>query len=337
MYGKPVDNSYLHRTYRVESELGSGGSGAVYKAWHKRLCKFLVIKEYLNSTSGVIEARRNEIEALKNIRNLHVPQVYDFLMSNGRSFSVMEFIEGESLDKVIKRKQKYEKAQIIKWYYQLATALEAIHRQNICHRDIKPANIMLMPSGDVCLIDFNTALVSGNNTRTVSRSLGYASPEQYTYFQYCVSLQTNKVQEPEEYIYPSGCYNDYIRTDIKTDIPSLLKEDEINWKLSDIFSLGATMYHLITGKRPPVRADEISKTSKPASIADGLEGIIERSMRTNPFERFATAQELREELLSTSIYENYLLSLSSSSLFFNSPSMRPSSTSAARRRSEPSD
>ena len=167
---------------RIESRLGSGGSGAVYKAWHKRLRKYVVVKEVKHDSSGDVQARRNEVEALKNLKCAYLPQVYDFLTDGNHSYTVLEFIRGESLDKLIGRKERFTAPQILKWYAQLASALEAIHQQNICHRDIKPANIMLTPEGDVCLIDFNAAMVGGIDTRLISRSPGYASPEQHEYF-----------------------------------------------------------------------------------------------------------------------------------------------------------
>jgi len=266
----------------VETELGSGGSGYVYKAWHKRLRKQVVIKEYIYSSSGAIEMRRNEVEALKNIKNMHLPQVYDFFIETGRSFSILEYIEGESFDKLLAGGKKFAKPQINRWYCQLASALEAIHRKAICHRDIKPANIMLMPGEDVCLIDFDAAHVSGNSTKVISRSLGYASPEQYKYFQLCEKMYAGKTAEKE---------NKYNETELMVDECAAYA---IDWKLSDIYSLGATMYHLLTGNRPPVRASDTVEISVPADSSGGLAKIIERSMRINPNKRFSSAEELRE-------------------------------------------
>lgn len=171
-------------TYRIESELGSGGGGVVYKAWHTRLQKYVVLKELKHSKQSDINTQRNEAEALKNVKSAYLPQVFDFLTEGGRTFTVIEFVEGESLDKLLERGVIFSQPQVVKWYGQLVSALEAIHKQDIYHRDIKPANIMLTPSGDVCLIDFNAALVSGNDVRLISRSLGYASPEQYSIYEY---------------------------------------------------------------------------------------------------------------------------------------------------------
>ncbi|MCL2628041.1 MAG: serine/threonine protein kinase [Oscillospiraceae bacterium] len=276
MYGSKLEQSYY-----IETKLGSGASGAVYKAWHKRLRKHIVIKELKDSTLRAIEVHRNEIEALKNVKSLYVPQVFDFLMEDKSSYTVMEYIEGDSLDKILKLGRMFSETQIVKWYYQLAGALEAIHKQNVCHRDIKPANIMLMPDGDVCLIDFNAAFVSGNNTKIVHRSLGYASPEQYLYFKFCDDINranTLCVAEPQPI---------YVR---KSEI------NQIDWKLSDIYSLGATMFHLITGKRPPISADDEAVAINLGSELGEVAKIVQRCMRKKPENRFPTACDLRKSI-----------------------------------------
>ena len=173
--------NYLNSIYKIEGELGSGGGGVVYKAWHTHLQKYVVIKELKRGTKDNVETQRNEVEALKNVKSIYLPQVLDFFVENDRVYTVMEFIDGTSLDKLLAKNYRFTQQQVVKWYAQLAAALEVIHKQNIAHRDIKPANIMLLPDGNVCLIDFNAALVGESDVRLISRSLGYASPEQTKY------------------------------------------------------------------------------------------------------------------------------------------------------------
>ena len=340
--------------YRVESELGSGGGGVVYKAWHMRLKKYVVIKELKRGSQSDLETQRNEVEALKNVKSAYLPQVLDFLTEGDRVFTVMEFIEGESLDKLLSRGQKFSQAQVVKWYGQIVSALEVIHNKGICHRDVKPANIMLMPNGDVCLIDFNAALVSGNDVRLISRSLGYASPEQYEiYSKYKNShsasirlgsssvtvrpvgatgiehlpadvkmetiddnlstellLKDNKTetftdsQTTELLLKDSrtGAIDDSQSTEILPEDDDLQKTDlvdhspisAIDWKRSDVYSLGATMYHILTGKRPPEQAMQVVSLSKIGQFSEGIAYIIEQSMRINPAERFESATVLAD-------------------------------------------
>ncbi|MDR2589794.1 MAG: serine/threonine protein kinase [Oscillospiraceae bacterium] len=249
--------------YSIVGEIGSGSCGVVYKAWHKRLKKEIVIKELAGGVTNTIEVCRNEVEALKNIKNMHIPQVYDFIMDQDRSFTVMEYVEGSSLDKHLRGNKGFAKQVVCKWYYQLALALEALHKNNVCHRDIKPSNIILGNNGDVCLIDYNSARVYGNNTGVISRSIGYASPEQQKYFIMCAERRNDN------------------------------NVNAVDWKLSDIYSLGASMYHALKGRRPPIVVDENIILFDENEANDSLEKIIECSMKINPKERYCTARELK--------------------------------------------
>jgi len=313
-------------TYRIEAELGSGGGGVVYKAWHTRLQKHVVIKELKRGTQHDLETQRNEVEALKNVKSEYLPQVYDFLTEGDRIYTVIEFVEGESLDKLLDRWQKFTQPQVVKWYGQLVSALESIHKQNVCHRDIKPANIMLMPSGDVCLIDFNAALVSGNDVKLISRSLGYASPEQYEIYERykntaaaSMHLGSSSVQvrntggTATEFLFDGDntelLGGDDSKTELivdnettellsdnydaqKTELTAPAATDGIDWKRSDVYSLGATMYHLLSGTHPPQRAAEVVAISKLGRFSEGIVFVVEQSMRRNPVERFSSAAVL---------------------------------------------
>ena len=319
MYGKSLKTgSCIYHTYHIETMLGSGGSGSVYKAWHTRLRKHVVIKHVKNCSADTIEVRRNEVEALKNIRNQYVPQVLDFLEESDHCITVIEHIEGESLDKLLIQEKRFDEDQIIQWYRQLTSALCAIHRYDVCHRDIKPANILLTTNGDMCLIDFNFALVSGNNTGVISRSIGYASPEQNEYFKLCRCISNDTPMTNPYQVTATMSKNDCLTEPVKgiadsgeavagehnlrenkqngADLFGNCSYNTIDWKLSDIFSLGATIYHLLTGMRPPIIKEEIEKIPDIEGYSESTLKIIEKSMKTNPTQRYKSAIELNSVL-----------------------------------------
>jgi serine/threonine-protein kinase len=271
-YSKILDD-----TYNVEYKLGAGGGGSVYRAWHRRLRKYVVIKELKHTQFISEESRRNEVEALKNIKSEHLPQIFDFLSEEDRSFTIMEYIEGDSFNKLLKQRERYSQYRVIKWYEELASALVSLHDNDICHNDIKPANIILMPNEKACLIDFNVAIVKGNETRLVSRSLGYASPEQYRLFS-----QHKDCESANRVI--------------------------VDWKLSDIHNLGAAIYHILTGRR--LKYDAKGKVlninfnerqgflQRIGADLSSLFFIIERSTHPEPKNRFASASALKRTIQS---------------------------------------
>lgn len=169
--------------YEIEKEIGAGGGGIVYLGHHIRLQKKVVLKADKRSLSTDEASLRREVDFLKGLSNTYIPQVYDYVQENGIVYTVMDYIDGESLDKLLKRKQYLAQPEIIKWSCQLLEALSYLHKQEphgILHGDIKPANIMLRKNGDICLIDFNIALALGEDGAVkVGYSRGYASPEHY--------------------------------------------------------------------------------------------------------------------------------------------------------------
>ena len=171
----------LGDTYTILEQIGSGGGGVVYKAYHERLKIYVVVKQIKENVKGILKSRA-EADILKRIKHTYLPRVYDFLDVDGEIYTVMDYIPGKSLDTILKEEKRFSYKQVLKWANQLAEALDYLHRQNppIIHSDIKPANIMLTPEGNICLIDFNISLAFDSSRKTSTGiSGGYSPPEQY--------------------------------------------------------------------------------------------------------------------------------------------------------------
>ena len=172
-------------TYEVIEKIGAGGGGNVYLANHLRLGKQVVLKADKRKITTRPELLRREVDVLKDLSHTYIPQVYDFFVEGETVYTVMAYIEGESLDRPLKRGERFSQPQVIKWAVQLLEALCYLHSpthgnppRGFVHSDIKPANMMLTPNDDICLIDFNIALALGEDN-VIGCSDGYASPEHY--------------------------------------------------------------------------------------------------------------------------------------------------------------
>lgn len=208
--------------------------------------------------------RQFEIEAriLANLRHPNLPRVQDFFVADGRQYLVMDYIEGNSLEDIVRKRGPLPAQEAIKWMSQIMEAVKFLHSQNppIIHRDIKPANIKLGKDGRAYLVDFGIAKVlrAGSRTQAGARAVtpGYSPPEQYG-------------------IAPTD-------------------------QRSDIYALGATFYFVVTGRVPPEAIERVTgKTDKlipPRSINPTippfLEQVILKAMRVNREERFSSVKEM---------------------------------------------
>lgn len=297
-----MENRIIASTYQVIREIGSGGGGVVYLATHLRLGKFVVLKADKRGLTQKPEALRREVDALKNLSHTYIPQVYDFIEENGVVYTVMDYVEGESLDKPLKRGSAFPQATVVQWACQLLEALNYMHTRpphGILHGDIKPANIMLTPQGDIRLIDFNIALALGEKGAVrVGFSQGYASPEHYG-IDYAGIAQTQRMAGVETVVTAQA---ETVVTGNVTFVPptdgshksSRSAEASPSTLLdvrSDIYSLGATLYHLLTGMRPAREAAKVTPISD-FTISPAVAAIIEKAMQPCPDDRYQTAAEM---------------------------------------------
>lgn len=278
-------------TYELLDRLGAGGGGVVYLAKHIRLEKEVVLKADKRKITTDPALLRREIDVLKNLSHPYIPQVYDFFVEGDTVYSAMEFIDGESLDKPLAMGVRFPQAQVIRWARQLLEALVYLHSpihgnppRGYVHADIKPANIMCRPNGDICLIDFNIALAIGEEN-VVGRSPGYASPEHYGLDYSSRGLGTKVGRTP----LPGEATLTLSGEEEKQSVVSRRKI--IPDERSDIYSIGATLYHLISGRRPSKDVTAVTPLTAEDASPQVCE-IISKAMMLDPDQRYQTAAEM---------------------------------------------
>ncbi len=264
----------LQDRYRIIRELGRGGMGAVYHAWDMRLSIPVALKEMIpqsDISSQLLQDLRTQFQqeatVLARLSHPHLVGVTDFFEEGRNIYLVMKFVEGESLADQIKREGALSEARVVAWSEQLLEALSYCHSQGIIHRDIKPQNIIIRPDGQAVLVDFGLVKLWDPNdpkTRTAVRGIG-----------------TPQYAPPEQY-----------ELDVGHTEPR-----------SDLYSLGATMYHALTGQTPPTATMRISspedfKTirSVAGSVSQRTATAIERAMELARSKRWSTAAEMAQGL-----------------------------------------
>jgi len=172
----------LQGRYQIETLLGHGGMGAVYRATDLTFGAAVAVKENLETTSKAQEQFAREAHLLYELRHPNLPRVTDYFFVPGQGqYLVMDFVEGRTLDEIVTYGPVSE-ARALVWLSQILDALEHLHKQNIIHRDVKPANVKITPQGRAFLVDFGLAKVHAPQqlTTTGARGVspGFAPPEQ---------------------------------------------------------------------------------------------------------------------------------------------------------------
>lgn len=283
----------IAQTYELMEQIGAGGGGNVYLARHLRLNKLVILKADKRKITTRPELLRREVDVLKTLSHTYIPQVYDFFAIGETVYTVMDYVDGESLDKPLKRGERFSQPQIVKWACQLLQALCYLHApthgdppRGFVHSDIKPANIMYKPDGDICLIDFNIALAVGEES-VVGGSAGYASPEHYG-LDYSFSSNTATRERAGDF---SGDATATMTMPEMGFSSSSSKRAIVPDARSDIYSVGATLYHLLSGRKPAKDASDVTPlTEKDASPQ--IVAIITKAMNPNPDLRYQTAEEM---------------------------------------------
>lgn len=255
--------------YQVLGVIGQGSGGIVYKALHKRLNKLVVIKQ-IKHTGQDASGLRKEVDLLKQLKHTYLPQVLDFIQENGETYTVMDFVDGADTDTLIRSGRRFSEQEVRRFAVQLCSAVKYLHDQRppIIHSDIKPSNIMLTHSGDICLIDFNVSLLfKGNSSEVLGGTFGYAPPEQF------------------------GIPLDRLFTDVNVRELVGINRPFISER-SDIFSIGASLYYLLTGVRPRPDYQNTPVDQCGAKVSNGFAHIISKAMSLNPSRRYRTVDEM---------------------------------------------
>lgn len=266
----PMRGRLIHH-YRVESLLGEGGMGTVYQAIDTHLERPVAVKmlhPHLVSQTSFMERFRNEALILARLNHPNIAVVYNFLQDGADYFMAMEFVEGDSLEALIRKTGALSAPVAAEIVRQGLEGLSHAHRKGILHRDIKPANLMLTPEGTVKLMDFGIARVIGNQRLT----------------------QVNRIVGTLEYMAPE------------------LVQGEAPSAASDLYAMGILLYELLSGKLPfASRTDyalmQAIVQEKPTAlrklnpqVPKELEAIVHKALDKNPARRFTDAKEFQKAL-----------------------------------------
>ncbi len=178
-------DTILHDRYRIIRELGQGGMGSVHLAWDQTLGIQVAVKRNFNPAEESVAQFMREAQLLAALRHPNLPRVTDYFQIGNEQYLVMDYIEGDDLDKCLVKEGAQDVEKVISWCSQLSDALTYMHSQDppVIHRDIKPANIKLTAEGKAILVDFGIAKADSIQAITATGASGYtpgyAPPEQY--------------------------------------------------------------------------------------------------------------------------------------------------------------
>lgn len=264
-------DTLLQNRYRIEALIAQGGMGAVYKATDLRFSSPVALKQKHISTPETDKAFEREAKLLFELRHAALPRVTDHFTEAGGQFLVMEYIPGDDLYELLtKRNHPFVLEEVLQWADQILDALGYLHQQNppVVHRDIKPHNLKLTQHGQIVLLDFGIAKggLAQQTQQIQGGSMRFFTPE----------------YAPIEQVQGSG-------TEPR----------------SDLYALGATLYHMLTGQPP---ADALSRASdiamhnqdpqRPAHTVNPLipvavSNVLMQAMALNVSQRPASAAAMR--------------------------------------------
>ena len=255
--------------------------GAVYEAMDTTLGVRCALKEMLpypgtpaTALPQLREQFLQEAQLLAALRHPNLPRVTNHFEEDGNVYLVMDYIHGKRLDEIIDEQGELSEDKVLDWARQLMDALAHCHEQGVIHRDIKPQNVIITPRGRVTLVDFGLAKLidpDDPNTRTVMRGLG-----------------TPEYAPPEQYDAKRGS------TDARTDV----------------YSLGATMYHALAGEPPPTATERIVEPECLVplhyyrdDVSEATKQVLMKAMALQPSQRFQSIAAMHKALFNSPLPE----------------------------------
>ncbi len=255
--------------YEIQDIIGVGGMGTVYRARDKnfKAIRLVAIKEMISQISDPLVRKKiflnyeRESNILATLRHQSIPRIYDYFMRNNRAYLVMELVHGRDLDEILGEITGFlPEAQVISWGIELCDVLHYLHTSQaepIIFRDIKPTNIMITPQNHVMLVDFGIAKLFDPKEKNTM-------------------IGTQGYSPPDQY------------------------RGEATPKV-DIYALGATLHHLLTLRDPRLEAP-FSFSERPiqdinSNVSDELVAVIDRSLEYDPKDRYETADEMKQALI----------------------------------------
>jgi serine/threonine protein kinase len=275
----PLVDTTLDGRYHIEEVLGSGGMSVVYKARQLRVNRHVAIKTLrlqFDSKPIYMERFEREISSLCALNHPNIVTVYDAIIGpDGQPYVVMDYLRGRSLEALIKAEGTIDVDRFANISMQICSALDHAHKKGIIHRDLKPGNVVLLDEETefVKVVDFGLAKLSEDNRKLTQSGELWGSPP---------------------YMSPEQCMG------------------ESGDERSDIYSLGAVMYEMITGQDPfhgastifefiqrhvHAQPPPIFQVNAGVSIPLQLEGVIFRALEKNPDDRYQSAQELQDAIV----------------------------------------
>lgn len=256
--------SVLDGRYKVLEQIGKGGMSVVYMARDEKLSQTCAIKEVRREGVKDFEAVKQglvaETDILKKLKHPSLPEIRDIIITSDSFVIVMELVDGRDMDKVLAEHGALPEAYVIEWAKQICDVFQYLHTRKpaIIYRDMKPSNIMLKPDGSICIIDFGTAREFKERNVKDTTTLG-----------------TVGYAAPEQY---GGAGQR--QSDARTDI----------------YTLGATIYHLVTGfspnpSAPPYYGMVPIRQINPG-LSKGLEKIILKCCQQKPEDRYQDCLEV---------------------------------------------